>query len=79
MITDVQLEEAVQRLAAALTEPKLERVHLTKAFNRVLAQDLSSLCDHPNLDDSALDGYAVRLRGHGACHTGSPVAARGRR
>jgi molybdopterin molybdotransferase len=61
MTTDVQLEEAVRRLAAALPEPKLERVPLIEAFHRVLAEDLSSLCDHPNLDDSALDGYAVRL------------------
>jgi molybdopterin molybdotransferase len=61
MTTDVQLEEAVQRLAAALPEPKLERVGLTQAFNRVLAEDLVSLCDHPSVDDSALDGYAVRL------------------
>jgi molybdopterin molybdotransferase len=61
MRTDVTLLEAVQLLFYALPTPTLETVTLLEGFNRVLGEDLASLCDHPNVDDSALDGYAVRL------------------
>jgi molybdopterin molybdotransferase len=61
MRTDVTLSDAVALLRDALPEPRVERVNLLEAHGRVLAHDLASLCDHPNVDDSALDGYAVRL------------------
>ncbi len=38
-----------------------ERVDLIDALGRVLADDLASLCDHPGVDNSALDGYACRV------------------
>ena len=61
MQTDVTLNQAVQLLYDALPVPTLETVPLLEAHNRVLGEDLASLCDHPNVDDSALDGYAVQL------------------
>ena len=61
MKTDIPLEEARSILAALLPEPKPETVPLGAALGRVLGGDLTSLVDHPSLDDSALDGYAVRL------------------
>jgi molybdopterin molybdotransferase len=61
MRTDLTLVEAVETLTGLLAEPKLERVSLLDASKRVLADDLRSLVDHPSSDDSALDGYAVRL------------------
>jgi molybdopterin molybdotransferase len=61
MKTDVTLEEAIDILAGILPVPKLERVGLLEAHGRVLAEPLSSLVDHPSADDSALDGFAVRL------------------
>lgn len=61
MKTDVTLTEAVQLLFEALPIPTLETVTLLEGYGRVLGEDLASLCDHPNVDDSALDGYAVRL------------------
>jgi molybdopterin molybdotransferase len=59
--TDVTLEEAIDILAGILPVPKLERVGLLAAHGRVLAEPLISLVDHPSADDSALDGFAVRL------------------
>jgi molybdopterin molybdotransferase len=59
--TDVTLEEAIDILAGILPVPKLERVGLLEAHGRVLAEPLASLVDHPSADDSALDGFAVRL------------------
>ena len=61
MQTDVTLAQAVQLLHDALPIPQLETVPLLEGYGRVLGEDLVSLCDHPNVDDSALDGFAVRL------------------
>ena len=61
MQTDVTLANAVQLLHDALHIPALETVPLLEGYGRVLGEDLASLCDHPNVDDSALDGYAVQL------------------
>ena len=61
MQTDVTLAQAAQLLHDALPIPQLETVSLLEGYGRVLGEDLASLCDHPNVDDSALDGYAVRL------------------
>ncbi len=41
--------------------PKTERLKLFAAHNRVLAEPLVATVNHPSLDDSALDGYAVRI------------------
>ncbi|HWG85049.1 MAG TPA: gephyrin-like molybdotransferase Glp [Deinococcales bacterium] len=60
MLKDVSLEEAVSLLAEALPRPTRDEVSLDDALGRVLAADLASRADHPSLDDSALDGYAVR-------------------
>ena len=61
MLRDVTLEDAVTHLASILSAPREESAPLLEASGRVLARDLRSLVDHPSVDDSALDGYAVRL------------------
>jgi molybdopterin molybdotransferase len=76
MNTDVTLDEAVTLLAVQLPEPHVETVSLLAAHGRVLAQDLTSLCDHPNVDDSALDGYAVRLEETVGATADAPVRLR---
>lgn len=38
----------------------LEQVSLEDAIGRILARDVTSLCDHPNVDDASLDGVACR-------------------
>jgi molybdopterin molybdotransferase len=73
MKTDVMLEDAVQMLCDLLPAPSLEHVALLNAFGRVLGEDLASLCDHPDLDDSALDGFAVRLEDTSTATPENPV------
>jgi molybdopterin molybdotransferase len=73
MKTDITLEEAVHVLVSVLPEPKTETVPLLEATHRVLAKDLTSLVDHPSLDDSPLDGYAVRFEDTVAATPEHPV------
>jgi molybdopterin molybdotransferase len=73
MRTDLTIPEAVAALLAALPKIKLETVPLLSAAGRVLAEDLSSLVDHPNTNDSALDGFAVILEETLSASQESPV------
>ena len=69
-----------------LREPskETERVPLLEAAGRVLARDVLAPIDLPPFDNSAMDGYAVRLRrsrrrrtmAASACRHGSPQATR---
>jgi molybdopterin molybdotransferase len=61
MQTDLTIPEAIAALHTVLPRLQLETVPLLQAAGRRLAADLHSLVNHPNTDDSALDGYAVRL------------------
>ena len=55
------LDEALtELLARALPLPGFEAVSTFDADGRVLAQDLVSSLDVPALDNSSMDGYAVR-------------------
>ncbi|MDA0878415.1 MAG: molybdopterin molybdotransferase MoeA [archaeon] len=60
----VQVEEA-RRIAAdvvrALPLPDVEHVPLAEAHGRLLGEDLRSLVDDPPFDNSAMDGFAMRL------------------
>ncbi len=58
--TQIGLEEAISIIQAQARGLGLERVPLSEAYGRTLAQTLTSLADHPNCDNSALDGYACR-------------------
>ncbi len=53
-----------------------ERVDLIDALGRVLADDLASLCDHPGVDNSALDGYACRAADTSAAREATPARLR---
>ncbi|WP_038057920.1 gephyrin-like molybdotransferase Glp [Thermus amyloliquefaciens] len=91
MRTGISVDEA---LALVLEEAKgelpVEEVPLKEAYGRVLAEDLVSLVNHPDQDDTAVDGYAcreedtlgaspqnpVRLRVIGESPAGRPFAGR---
>jgi molybdopterin molybdotransferase len=61
MRENISLAEAIGILADLLPSAlATERLPLASALGRTLAHDLASLADHPSLDDSALDGFAVR-------------------
>lgn len=61
MRTDLTLAEAIVALAALLPEPKIRTVRLDDALGMVLAAPLAARQDHPSVDDSAMDGFAVHL------------------
>jgi len=60
--TLVTLDEAIKKLYSHFKPKPLgfEEVPLTKAFGRVLAEDVYSEVDVPPFDRAAMDGYAVK-------------------
>lgn len=57
----VSVEEALRRLNRQVSPVKeVESIALSDALQRVLAESVVSLIDVPPLDNSAMDGYAVR-------------------
>ncbi len=63
----LSLDEALsQALNAVSPLTDVEHVSLFDASNRVLAQDVIARCDVPPWDNSAMDGYAIRLDAYDA-------------
>jgi molybdopterin molybdotransferase len=56
----ISVEEAQQRILAALTPVPAETVSLSEALGRVLAEDVAARVTQPWAPVSAMDGYAVR-------------------
>ncbi len=54
------VDEAREAILKTLSTLPAERVMLTEALGRVLAEPLLAPDDHPAFDNSAMDGYAVR-------------------
>lgn len=54
------VEEAIRIVRAEAPLAGLEPLPLHAALGRTLGEELAARADHPNADDSALDGYAVR-------------------
>ena len=54
-------EALAQLLAAAKPVPDIEQVATLEATNRVLAKPQRSTMDVPPMDNSAMDGYALRI------------------
>jgi len=59
MLTAAQARE--QLLAPAVPVSEMESVPMQAALGRVLAQDVVSLVDVPPLDNTSMDGYAIRV------------------
>ncbi|GAA0590172.1 molybdopterin-binding protein [Caenispirillum bisanense] len=74
----LRADEAVARLLALVTPvAETERVALTEAYGRVLAEDVTSDRNVPPHDNSAVDGYAVHFADLSAeAETRLPVAFR---
>jgi molybdopterin molybdotransferase len=56
----LSLEDAQRRILEHVRRLPLERVDLSAAAGRVLAEDAASKVDLPPFDSSAMDGFAVR-------------------
>lgn len=54
------VDEALARILAALRPLEAERVELTRAAGRVLAETVTARRALPAFDNSAMDGYAIR-------------------
>ncbi|MFQ5920179.1 MAG: hypothetical protein ACE5I4_09095, partial [Thermoplasmata archaeon] len=64
------LEEATSvALLAARPIQRMERVALTEAVGRVLAEDIVSPVDVPDFPKAMMDGFAVRSQDMGDGHT----------
>jgi molybdopterin molybdotransferase len=82
----LSVEDAVARVRAAFAAVPCERVALSAAKNRVLAQAVTATIDQPPFAVSAMDGYAVRhadaaapgktLRVIGTAPAGHPFAGK---
>jgi len=59
MLTATQARE--QLLAPAVPVSEVESVPMQAALGRVLAKDVVSLVDVPPLDNTSMDGYAIRV------------------
>lgn len=56
------LETALSQMLSSITPlTAVETLPLVECFGRVLATDVVSPIDVPGFDNSAMDGYAVRL------------------
>ena len=73
----LSFEEALEKLlAGARPVADIETVPLLEAGGRVLAQPVTAPIQVPPLDNSAMDGYAVRCADVPAAGTRLPVAQR---
>ena len=67
-------EEAQQLVLSHIDVLGVERVSLLDALHRLLARDVAATYDNPPLDNSAMDGYAVRYDDIAGATAASPVA-----
>ena len=56
----LSVEDALQRIVAAVAPLPAETVSVATALGRVLAEDLHARTSQPPSDVSAMDGYALR-------------------
>jgi len=56
----IQLDDARARVLARVVTLATERVELSQALGRVLAEPLRAAADLPGFDNSAMDGFALR-------------------
>jgi molybdopterin molybdotransferase len=56
----LQFDEALDTVLSSACQLGTERVEITNAANRVLAEDVTSDMDIPPFNKSAMDGYACR-------------------
>ena len=56
----LSVEEALQKILDAVNVLDAETIPLMETIGQVLAEDIISDINVPPLDNSAMDGYAVR-------------------
>ena len=56
----ISVEQALDKILSAVDVLEAEEKHILEAMGQVLVEDVYSAIDIPPLDNSAMDGYAVR-------------------
>ena len=69
----IPVEEALERILSRVTVLGDERVSLTDALHRVLAEDVDSPRDMPPWPASSMDGYALRSADTAPAGPGAPA------
>jgi len=72
----ITVEEALERILSYVHVLEPEEKPLLDALGQVLAEDVSAAFDIPPLDNSAMDGYAVRARDTDGAAGDAPVSLR---
>src|SRR5208282_4939220 len=72
----ISLEEAQERILAAIKPLPAEEIPVQDALGRYLAVPIHSPIDLPPADNSSMDGYAVRVADLASATTENPVALR---
>lgn len=72
--TQISIPEAISIIQAQAKQLEPKNLPLDQCYGRTLASDLSSKVAHPSLDNSALDGYAVRAGDLATASKDSPVS-----
>jgi len=73
---DLELEDALAQILAAIPAPVCETVPLAEAYGRVAAERIVSPSDLPRFDNSSMDGYAVRAGDVVSATPATPVRLR---
>jgi len=77
MRTSLTVEEALATILEHTRQlEQTEKVPLNAAVGRVLAADLQSQVDHPDVDNTAVDGYAARAADTAGASREKPVRLR---
>src|SRR5271157_6319187 len=69
----ISADEALRLVLDNVAPLGVERLSITAALGRVLAQDIRSPRDIPGFDNSAMDGYAVRAADLAKASEANPV------
>jgi len=72
----ISLEEAQERILAAIEPLPAEEIHVQDALGRYLAAPIHSPVDLPPADNSSMDGYAVRAADLASATVENPVVLR---
>jgi molybdopterin molybdotransferase len=72
----ISADEALKIVLGNAAPLGIERVHITGALGRMLAEEIRSPRDIPGFDNSAMDGYAVRAADIADASENNPVGLR---
>ncbi|MEK7693698.1 MAG: gephyrin-like molybdotransferase Glp [Chloroflexota bacterium] len=72
----ISVEEALRRILATINLLEIEEKPVLDALGQVVAEDVVSNIDIPPLDNTAMDGYAVRAADTDGASEQSPVTLR---